>query len=64
MKRSEIEKIVAMYLMKEFSFEKRKWYEIGEKVIDLVEKAGMIPPNQYASTNEFRFEWEDEDEKE
>ena len=23
---------------------------------------GMIPPNQYACTNEFRFEWEDEDE--
>ena len=22
------------------------------------DKVGMIPPNQYSNTNEFRFEWE------
>jgi len=34
-----------------------------ESALNLFELLGMIPPNQYACTNEFRFEWEDEHEK-
>jgi len=30
--------------------------------LNSIEKAGMLPPNQYACTNEFRFEWEPEDD--
>lgn len=32
-------------------------------VLYKLEALGMVPPNQYACTNEFRFEWEDEDEE-
>jgi len=32
-----------------------------EAALDLFELLGMVAPNQYACTNEFRFEWEDED---
>lgn len=34
--------------------------EYAKQLVDFIEGRGMIPPNQYASTNEFRFEWEDE----
>ena len=33
-----------------------------EKVLKSCENKGMTPPNQYASTNEFRFEWEPEND--
>jgi len=36
--------------------------EVAEVLLELIEQKGMAPPNQYASTNEFRLEWEDEDE--
>ena len=43
----------------------------GQKTIDQtskyilkeMERHGMLPPNQYSCTNEFRFEWESEDDK-
>lgn len=36
--------------------------ESAERLLDFIENCGMIPPNQYACTNEFRFEWEPEDD--
>ena len=32
------------------------------RIMTEIEQMGMLPPNQYASTNEFRFEWEDEND--
>lgn len=59
MKKSEVIKILTDYL-EGVTFKDDKG--TAEDILYLLEEAGMIPPNQYACTNEFRFEWEDEDE--
>lgn len=34
---------------------------IAKSILDRIEEKGMVPPDQYACTNEHRFEWEDEE---
>lgn len=34
---------------------------MSKSILNAIEANGMIPPNQYACTNEFRFEWEEEE---
>ena len=63
MKRSEMVVNLAISLMSrlpEMSKEDRR--DFASELLQVLEIDGMIPPNQYACTNEFRFEWESEDD--
>ena len=37
-------------------------YHRMNMLLSRMERLGMVPPNQYACTNEFRFEWEPKDD--
>ena len=61
MKKSEMVEIITK-IIANMRYEHIPSDQISEEVLYKLEAAGMIPPNQYACINEFRFEWEDEDE--
>jgi hypothetical protein len=66
MKRSEMLKLMMESYAKDVPYHEDGGVQMAWKIsrlLDDMEKAGMIPPNMYACTNEFRFEWEEEDEE-
>lgn len=65
MKRSEMIDIIEaeLYMIQNIKGNNQEFLtSIAKGILDRIEECGMIPPDQYACTNEHRFEWEDEDE--
>ena len=60
MKRSEMIDIIEAELYM-FGEDQALLTSIAKGILDRIEECGMIPPDQYACTNEHRFEWEDEE---
>jgi len=61
MKRSEMINIL-IDIIEDRDLESSSPYGVALDILGIIEEEGMLPPNQYACTNEFRFEWEDENE--
>ena len=58
MKRSEMIHIMIEAERDMMSYKDSNAFMSG--LLKKMEEAGMLPPNQYACNNEFRFEWENE----
>ena len=64
MKRSDMITVIRDYLdlVEDCTKDEFSNNSMAEYIIGCCETWGMTPPNQYANTNEFRFEWEPEEE--
>ena len=65
MKKSDYSKELVQYILKKdqhLALNKVQTEQLVKYIVQYNDKVRMIPPNQYACTNEFRFEWESEDD--
>ena len=72
MKRSEMVELIAQVMEESFDADNGSWEQDAEKVLDAIERVGMIPPKSGQTFDEFRssedtylsvtpvYEWENE----